>query len=511
MAGPVIYFAGVSEPFLLEFTSWYWRAAFDEAELRGAVAAMNEPTTAEEFERGFLTLLRSGETVACGIALDYFDRGEMTSRFVGGNPLEPYAEEVFTVARRLLAQPPRPADDIARMEGANHASALAALWRSGLIEEDADRIAEILVRMPVVELRERALDAARVFVDDDEESYPRLAALITRVEACRTHVEAIAALRKDARAEATAALVDATTDAEWRVRQEAAAALAHGMRFYAHRDLLERLERDWSADEQSSAAQEVRDALAPGPHSWSWEGTELPTAELREAHRELRSPTTEATHRQAFRTMLRSESPVAVGIALEHMHHVDGLTRFGMDDTEHHQEALAVARDVLRQPSSPADLSPGTGAGANHAGALGIVAELGEPEDAPAIVAGLKSVFRVVRECGLEAATDCLQRWEVPDETIIAALEDLIFDSSADLVLRTDAVVALFAVETPQVTAVLLRAARCSELPIQVEGANGLSIQSGADDHRDLLREVVRSWPEDAGDRAWIARDALRP
>ncbi|MDW6063583.1 hypothetical protein SAZ11_43405 [Streptomyces sp. FXJ1.4098] len=154
--------------FLLEFQSWYWKREFRDEQLRDAFAATNDPTTPEAFEQGFLTLLRSGDTVACGIALDYYDRAEMTSRYVGGNPLEPHAEEVFAVARRLLAQPPRPGDAIAK-EGANHASALAALVRGGLEHGDADAIAEVLARMPDGDLRYHALDAAHLLVDEEEE------------------------------------------------------------------------------------------------------------------------------------------------------------------------------------------------------------------------------------------------------------------------------------------------------------------------------------------------------
>ncbi|MET7719068.1 hypothetical protein [Streptomyces sp. NPDC005407] len=501
--------------FLLEFQSWYWKPEFHDEELREAFAATNDPTTPDEFERGFLTLLRSGDMVACGIALDYYDRAEMTSRFVGGNPLEPHTEEVFAVARRLLGLPPRPADEVAE-EGANHASALAAL-RFGLEDEDADAIAGILARMPDGDLRERALDAARILVDEEDEDesgaapHPRLVALIARVEACRDRVEVVAALRDAPGAEATESLVRAAGDAEWRVRQEAAAALAAGKRFYTHRPLLERLARSWSADERSAAADEVRDALAVGPHSLYWEGIELASTELREAHREMRSPTGEAAHRRALRTMLRSGSPVAVGIALDHFHHAEGLTRFGLDDTEHAPEVLAVAREVLHQPPSLATLSPQTGAGASHASALNILKELGDPEDAVAITAALAkhTTPAVVRECAVDAASWCLERWEAPDERVVAALEELIFDGSADMELRTDAVNALFDLNAPRVTAVLVRAANSAELPIQVEGAIGLTFVHLIDQHRQLLREVVASWPQDAGDRARIVRDEL--
>ncbi|NUP38568.1 MAG: hypothetical protein HOY76_16500 [Streptomyces sp.] len=519
--------------FLLEFQSWYWKREFRDEELRDAFAATNDPTTPEAFEQGFLTLLRSGDTVACGIALDYYDRAEMTSRYVGGNPLEPHAEEVFAVARRLLAQPPRPGDGVAK-EGANHASALAALTRGGLEDRDADAIAEVLARMPEVNLLERALDAAHLLVDEEEEYEeeergdaeggveeeeeedwapdPRLVALIARVEACRDRVAAVAALRETPGAEAAESLVRATDDAEWRVQQEAAAALAAGTRFYAHRPLLERLVRSWSADQRSTAADEVHDALAEGPHSLHWEGAEPPSAELRDAHRELRSPTGEAAHRSALRTLLHSESPVAVGIALDHFHLAEGITRFGLDDAEHAPDVLTVARAVLRQPPSPAELSPETGFGASHASALNILKELGEPEDAATIVAALRSDTApdVVRECAVAAASWCLERWEAPDEQVVDSLEELIFDSTADMELRTDAVNALFGLDDPRITAVLVRAARSVDLSIQVEGAIGLTYSHLIDQHRELLRELVASWPEEeAGDRARIVRDTV--
>ncbi|MEV0380488.1 hypothetical protein, partial [Nonomuraea sp. NPDC050643] len=100
-------------PFLLEFSSWHWPGDFDFADqrLRDAWDAMRPPTTGEAFEQGFLTLLRSGDAVAEGIGLDFYDRAEMTERYVGGNVLERHAEEVFAVARRALARPPRPGDE----------------------------------------------------------------------------------------------------------------------------------------------------------------------------------------------------------------------------------------------------------------------------------------------------------------------------------------------------------------------------------------------------------------
>ncbi|MFI9048440.1 HEAT repeat domain-containing protein [Streptomyces sp. NPDC053427] len=499
--------------FLLEFTSWYWHDAFDDPELRDAYDAMKPPTTAAEFHRGFLTLLRSDDTVARAIALDFYDRAEMTERHVGGNALEEYEEEVFAVARQLLREPPTPKDDGEHsFAGANHASALGALLRFGLEDEDAPTVAAVLERMPDEALRWNALNAAHAILEDQETPDPRLAALAARVERCGERMEAVAALRDTPGAEATEALVRATGDEEWQVRQEAAAALASGPRFYAHRTLVARLAEQWSADERSTAADTVRDALADGPHSTYWEGCEPEGAELRAAHRELRSPTGETSHRRAFRTLLHSGQPVAVGIALDHFHDSDGLVRFGLDDGEHLSEVLAVARGVLAEAPSEAGLSPGTGAGANHASALGILAEVGEPADAAAIVAALRThdASAAVREAAVGAAADGLARWESPDERVVAALERLIFDGSADMDLRTDALNALFGLEaSPQAAAVLVRATRSAELPLQLEGAVGLTYRHLIEEHRDLLRNLSAAWPQDAGDRAALVRSRV--
>ena len=490
--------------FLLEFRSWYWTGSFEDPELRDAYAAMDEPTTTEQFGRGFLTLLRSADTVARGIALDFYDRAEMTERYVGGNPFEDYDEDVFQVARELLHQPARPADDRARIDGANHASALAALWRLGLEDTDADAIAAILDRMPEEELRERALDAARLLLEDSEVPDARLAALVARAEACGERIEEVRALRESPDPEATARLRLATEDAEWRVRQEAAAALAEGLRFYAHRSLLESLAESWSDDERSEAADEVRDALAEGPHSIHWEDVTL-DGELLEAHRQLRSPTSEDSHRDAFCTLLRSPRTEAVGIALDHYRLSGGLERFGIDRGQYAAEVLTIARGILARPT------PGTGV--ERASALCVVENLGEPEDADAIVAALREreAPAAVRDRAVDAAWECLERWEQgPDENIVAALEDLIFDGSLDMGFRTWAMNALFGLgSVARVTAVLTRAVRSEELPIQVEGAIGLTFPDLLDEHRELLRDVVASWPRDAGERAATVRRVL--
>jgi HEAT repeat protein len=502
--------------FLREFQSWYWNWEFDDPQLQESYDATNTATTPGEFERVFLVLLRSNDTVARGTALDFFDRAQATSRFGEENPFEAHRQEVVAVARELLRQPPRPADVYAKFEGANHASALLTL-KNDTSPEDTDAVVRILERRPEGELRFNALMVAGNILEKSPTSDPRLVALIAEIAFERSldvseRVEALHELLAAPGDEVTALLERAAEDDEWRIQQEAAWALSLGRRFYTHRPLLERLAGTWSDDERSFGSGEVRDALADGPHSLYWEGCELDSTQLREAHLEIRSPTGEESHRQAFRTMLHSGHTVAVGIALDHFHCDDGLTRFGLDVQEYAPQVRGIAQAVLAQPPSPATFSPETGAGANHASALHTLQVCAEPEDADPIVAALRmrDVPSVVRERAIHAASSCLERWEVPDDRVIAALEEIIFDESVDLDERTDAVNALFDLNSPQATAILVRATHCAELPIQVEAALGLTYEHLIDEHRNLLRNLVASWPEDNEYRAWQVRQAVQ-
>ncbi|MFC5752013.1 hypothetical protein [Actinomadura rugatobispora] len=102
----------------LAATSFYWRGCA-EGEAIGA-------------DRPMLELLRSGDTVAMGIALDHIQHSWALSRFGGDVPYEDLAGEVLECARTLLRRPPTPAALSPQTgEGANHASALNAMMRRG--------------------------------------------------------------------------------------------------------------------------------------------------------------------------------------------------------------------------------------------------------------------------------------------------------------------------------------------------------------------------------------------
>ncbi|WP_433154984.1 hypothetical protein ACQPZ8_24520 [Actinomadura nitritigenes] len=177
----------------------------------------------------------------------------------------------------------------------------------------------------------------------------------------------------------------------------------------------------------------------------------------------------------------------------------DGLTRFGMDVERYTDDVLALARHLLRLP--PRD------DGAVHASAWGVLAEHAGPADAPLIAEALLGT--PVLDRAVHAADRCLERWTVPSPEIVRALETLICDTGRSLDDREDCVTALFDLPSPDVTAVLLRAVRSPELPIQIEAAVGQTFDHLLDDHRDLLADVAASWPQDAGYRARIVRSEL--
>jgi hypothetical protein len=201
------------------------------------------------------------------------------------------------------------------------------------------------------------------------------------------------------------------------------------------------------------------------------------------------------------------------GIALDHFCDSDRLTQFGLDTQRFTSAVLTLARPVLKQPPSPAKVSPQTGSGANHASALDVLARLAEPADGAALATALRNrdAAPLVRERTIRAAQERLDRWEMPDDRIVAALEGLIFDPTEDIDDRTRTVIALFDVPALQVTAVLLRAAHSSVLAIQVEAVLGLTHDHLIDQYGDLARDLMATWPDDDDepDRAWLVHDAL--
>jgi hypothetical protein len=251
--------------------------------------------------------------------------------------------------------------------------------------------------------------------------------------------------------------------------------------------------------------------VVQGFHSFHWTGCRLDAGELREAHTELMDPTGAEPYLRAFRTLLDSGNPVAVGIALDHFQYSDALTRFGGTSlyARYERQVLSVARTVLRQP--PTEAGDATFAGANHASALNAMMNLARAGDAGLIADALAMATDLnVRYAACLAAGTALADSPEPDPGLVAVLGAVVFDDRLDVRYeRSPAVGALFEADSPAATDILVRATELPELELQVEAALGLTMPTRLPAHRERLHRLVASWPDDAGYRADEVREAL--
>jgi hypothetical protein len=197
-----------------------------------------------------------------------------------------------------------------------------------------------------------------------------------------------------------------------------------------------------------------------------------------------------------------------VGIALDHFSHDEGLTRFGLSTEPYHADVRILARHVLSQPPSSV---PGTEEGASHASALDALAWIADPGDARLLADLLPrpDVPPLVRSRLFRAVDTCLGNWDEPDERIIAAIERIFLDPAVPMDDRVEAVEVLFDTSGPRMVEALLRAVACEAIPVQVAGAERLSDEDLIGKHRELLRDLAASWPEETPYEARLVRRRL--
>ncbi|MET9248841.1 hypothetical protein [Nonomuraea sp. NPDC003709] len=203
-----------------------------------------------------------------------------------------------------------------------------------------------------------------------------------------------------------------------------------------------------------------------------------------------------------FLTLLRSGDQAAVGIALDVFQRSSALSRFGGAPLygAHQAEVLNAARELLRQPPSSADMSPETGAGANHASALNAMMNVAEQQDCDLIADALERTTNpAVVEAAADAAGAAFFHTEGPPHVrLLALVAAYIDDADRPLQLRVRMLSALEGCQAPEATAYLLRALHRPEVEIQVQAAAGLANGDRLDAHRELLERVAASWPDDA-------------
>ncbi|TDC62168.1 hypothetical protein [Streptomyces hainanensis] len=429
-------------------------------------------------------------------ALDDYQSAQADTRWGVDNPYWPLDNEVRFAARDLLGRP---------LSDRGHERALTMMWHLAE-EEDANLIADVLEAAPAAGLRETALLAAGTALAEGEEPNRRLLALVAAMVldeglGVRDRRNAMYALSDLDLPEVEDLLVRLSESPELKLQVFAAGCLATPLRLRVHRDLVDRLAKSWPEDAGGEAPY-VRQALE-GFHSIHWKDVGLHDPELRKAHEELRFPLSDEECLRAFATLLRSEDPVAVGIALDHYESSDGLRRV-LEDEERADaclpEVLDRAREVLRRPMSPAEVSALNMIGARHA----------EPGDADLLLDVLaRTDSDRVRHEAIWMARGLLDEAGSRDERLVAALGGLILDPSSFGTKET-AIRILADCLGADADGVLLGALREGEPKVQATAAYYLLRTGGLDRHRALLEEVADSWAEWPPHRPWGQNPAER-
>lgn len=227
--------------------------------------------------------------------------------------------------------------------------------------------------------------------------------------------------------------------------------------------------------------------------SYYWRSSRLSTPELEHA-RVLVATTRDLA---SFMLLLRSSDIAAVGIAFDQYHYADASSRHGTVTPfgEYRSEVAARAREVLRQPPSAAAGS--VEAGANHASALGALANLAESEDAELIVQVLRWAGPSnLRFAAALAARSVLENSVSPNEQLISELEKVVFDESTASEERRAALAALGRARSEFATDALLRVLRVSDPSLQASSALHL-LDRDLPRYRFRVEEIARTWPKD--------------
>ena len=250
------------------FNSYYWSPVpMSDPVLDAARAELREPTSLDASLGAFRTLLRSSSPAAVGVALDHFRYAEASSRFGTANPFLSEADAVVRQARAALDEPAvAKATEGAAFDGANHASALAALVNLAQ-PEDGARVTRALDSARDVNVRENALQLAKRIARMSAASPPLVDALLraagNRAWSSNERAEALGVLYRAAPAQGVRLALRHLLDPDLMMQARAAWVLLQDDP-EANRDRVVALVADWP-DDAPFPAVDVRLALEDGP------------------------------------------------------------------------------------------------------------------------------------------------------------------------------------------------------------------------------------------------------
>ncbi|MFI7135866.1 hypothetical protein ACIBQ1_60190 [Nonomuraea sp. NPDC050153] len=502
------------------FHSLHWAGAEPaDPELRGAHWELRFPIDDETCLQAFLTLLRSDDTVAVGIALDHYQHWQGLRRVLRDETSAGrHLPEVLARAREELRRPPSPAElSPGHGQAANHVSALNVIGRAHATPSDADLVVDVLERAATDRVRDDAVWMAYGVLDEAEVKDRRLVDALS--DLLFVPAPRFTSVKEQAIRVLSEALGPEADDVLLRlVRGDDAPAQAHAVYYLVrsggldrYRDLLVEVAESWGGRPPAYPwGEDVAETVLGKLHSRFWEGLRLAGPDLHRAHRELRAPTSaEACHR-ALRTLLAGGDQVAVGIALDHWWHPDGIARHFGEEARNAEAPLVLdrVREALRQPPSPADLSPDTGLGANHLSALSALRAAGV-RDEPLLADVLEGAANDwIRDTALRLASSWFEDAEEADPRLVAALGNVACDRALPLGDRLAAVGVLDG--APGSVPVLVRVTGCPEVEIQAAAVYGLLYDEVIGEHRDLIERLDAGWP--VAEAPWEVRrvrDAL--
>ncbi|NLU68209.1 hypothetical protein [Streptomyces sp. HNM0574] len=247
--------------------SYYWEGCEPEGSvLRSAFRELDRGESRGKVIESFLFLLRSGDIVAVGIALDYYKVAEISSLRAGSEPgLAEYSQEVLEVARAVLDGGPSSASLSPLVgKGANYASALHVMVNTATLE-DVDVLVSHMSDPVSPEVRNLAIEASGGVLWRYEAGDSRLLSVLKGIalgeaEVYVDRVSALGAIGASRLPAAVGALVEATEDADVRIQAHAALQLSEEDIVGEYRNLLENLAENWG-DDAPFPAEEVRSAL----------------------------------------------------------------------------------------------------------------------------------------------------------------------------------------------------------------------------------------------------------
>ncbi|SOD63446.1 hypothetical protein SAMN06297387_110178 [Streptomyces zhaozhouensis] len=235
------------------FDSYYWKEA--EVGDERLWEARYRLAWGQEGEDDFVTLLRSGDPVALGVAFDHYDRAESMRRFGGRNPYEVHEGEILERARTVLAGSPCSSSETGASEdAANHASALLVMTYLADLRsrDDVLLVSAVLRRALTPNLIESATRAAFSLIVDEAPFRQEILDAFAEVllDETRSEEQRMPAIRALEQAEGTdvgAVLARVMKAGHGKISMEAALSLAN-WHLAAHRSDLEQYVASWPAD-----------------------------------------------------------------------------------------------------------------------------------------------------------------------------------------------------------------------------------------------------------------------